>query len=526
MSAIPPKNEATIRAVPPSLRLFLTALAISMPVLLIISAYSLLMTATIALTLSIGLTLAFNWCSRFPQGSAPNHEAPPVTQAQINHLAYHDTLTDLPNRALLTDRVNRALKRSKRNQQIGVLLFFDLDKFKRINDSLGHSIGDLLLQEIAQRLCHTLREEDTISRLGGDEFVVLIENLGAQPERAEQQIQEIADKIRTALGAPYHLDGHELYVTASIGYVTFPRDGESMETLLRHADMAMYQAKQLGRDTLTRFEQHMDAQAAIRMHTENEVRRAMRNNELELYFQPIMGIRDGKMLGAETLLRWNHPEQGLRSPDYFLPQIEDSALMLKLADWVLLTTCQYLAAIEADPELETPDYIAINLSHHQFHQSHFVQRVIQVVEETGVNANHLLFEITETIIMNNPADAKQRILSLRELGISFAIDDFGTGYSSLSHLKQLPADTLKIDKSFLQDISTDPDNAAIVRTILGIADHLGLRAIAEGVEERSQLSFLRDNGCRYYQGYLGRPPLSHQDFLEDLRQSRYLRVVS
>jgi len=447
-------------------------------------------------------------------------------QHQIQHLAYHDTLTDLPNRTLLTDRVNRALKRSHRSRQIGALLFIDLDNFKRINDSLGHSIGDLLLQELAFRLRHGLREEDTISRLGGDEFVILIEQLGTEQEKAEQQIQEIADKVRHLMTQQYELNGHELYVTGSIGYVTFPRDGETMETLLRHADLAMYNAKQTGRDKVTRFTEEMDEQATKRMRVESEVRNAMRNGEMQLYFQPVLRIRDGHMLGAELLLRWIHPEDGEIAPDRFLPQIEDSALMLKLADWVLQEAFSVQAAIAADRSLLRPDYLAVNLSHQQFHQPSFVEQVKRTLELTGADPRRILFEITETIIMNDGNEARARMLALKALGFRFAIDDFGTGYSSLSYLKQLPADTLKIDKSFVQDINNDPDDAAIVKTILGIADHMGMQVIAEGVETYEQLTFLRGNDCSYYQGFLGRPPLNHEQFIEELRQSQRLKVVS
>ena len=444
---------------------------------------------------------------------------------RVLHLAYHDTLTDLPNRTLLTDRVNHALQRSQRSGQHGALLFLDLDNFKRINDSLGHSIGDLLLQELAARLRRTLREEDTISRLGGDEFVVLLEHLGRDPEEADRQVREIARKIRTALAPAYHLNGHELHMTASIGYVAFPRDGQTMETLLRHADLAMYQAKKAGRDTVTCFHPSMDEIATQRMRVENEIRQALQDDHLELYFQPVLRIQDGHILGAEALLRWRHPRDGLILPDRFLPQIEDGALMLTLADWVLERTCQELATIMDTPGMRPPDYIAVNISHQQFHQPDFVSRARNIIEATGADPHHLLFEITETVIMTNAHEARARMLALKELGLRFAIDDFGTGYSSLSYLKQLPADTLKIDRSFVREVTRDPDDAAIVRTVLGIADHMGMQVIAEGVEHREQLHFLREHGCTCYQGFLGRPPLDRQAFREELRLGAQLRLV-
>lgn len=446
-------------------------------------------------------------------------------QNRIRHLAYHDTLTDLPNRTLLGDRVDNAIKRARRNQQIGALLFLDLDNFKRINDSLGHTVGDLLLRELARRLRAGLREEDTVSRLGGDEFVVLIEHLGTDPERAERQVHEIAEKVRGILDEAFDLHGHELHVTGSIGYVTFPRDGETMEILLRHADLAMYQAKKAGRNNVTRFEHAMDEHAAHRLRIESEIRAAMRDGHLQLYFQPVQRIRDGRLQGAEALLRWIHPQDGVITPEHFLPQLEDSALMLHLADWVLREACRCQAQIAHDRELFTPDYIAVNISHQQFHQPDFIERVEYLVGETGADPNRLLFEITETVIMHNTVDASARMLALKQLGFRFAIDDFGTGYSSLSYLKQLPADTLKIDKGFVRNLASDPDDAAIVRTILGIADQMGMGVIAEGVETYDQLDFLRSNDCACYQGYLARPPLPLADFHEELRHSQFLRVV-
>ncbi len=443
----------------------------------------------------------------------------------ILHLAYHDTLTDLPNRTLLHDRVQHALQRSQRSGRSGALLFLDLDKFKRINDSLGHSVGDLLLQALANRLRETLREEDTISRLGGDEFVVLLEALDTDPMGVDGQLVEIGNKIRQALAPAYHLSGHELHVTASIGYVVFPRDGRDMETLMRHADLAMYQAKHAGRDTIVRFEPAMDEVATRRMRTENEIRRALVEDQLSLAYQPILRIRDGRILGAEALLRWQHPEDGEILPDRFLPLLEDSALMLHLAEWILRRACEDLASIAAGAGMLTPDYIAVNIDQQQFHQPAFVEQLRRLLRDTGADPHHLLLELTETVIMSNPTEARERMLELQQLGVRFAIDDFGTGYSSLAYLKQLPADILKIDRGFVEDIARDPDDAAIVRTVLGIADHMGLQVVAEGVERREQLQFLREHGCSSYQGYLGRPPLDLQQFHEELRLGSQLRLV-
>ncbi len=436
---------------------------------------------------------------------------------RIQHLAYHDTLTGLPNRALLTDRVGSALARARRTGQIGALLFLDLDKFKRINDSLGHSVGDELLKELARRLRTTLREEDTVARLGGDEFVVLLEGLGAQQEQAVVKAREIAEKIRGVFVDEYRLDGHELYVTASIGVVTFPHDGDTVDTLLRHADTAMYHAKGAGRDAARVFERGMDEAAISRLRLENELRVGLREQQFELYLQPLLGIRDGRALGAEVLLRWHHPSAGLIAPTEFLPYIENSALMLQLDDWVLLESCRLLGGIQRDPDLQPPECLAINVSHQQFHQPDFVERVKQIVAETGADPGRLQFEITETILIKDTRDSVERMNALKQLGIRFAIDDFGTGYSSLADLRQLPIDTLKIDRSFVRDIATDPNDAAIVRAILSMARHIGLRVIAEGVETREQLQFLREADCTYYQGFLGRPPFPAATFEEELR---------
>ena len=441
---------------------------------------------------------------------------------RIQHLAYHDTLTDLPNRTLLTDRVNRALARARRTHQIGALLFLDLDKFKRINDSLGHSVGDELLKELARRLRRALREEDTVARLGGDEFVVLLEGLGQRQDRAVEKAREIAEKVRGIFVDEYRLDGHELYVTASIGIVTFPHDGDTVDTLLRHADTAMYHAKGAGRDGARVFERRMDEAAISRLRLENELRNGLREGEFELYFQPVLVIRDGHVLGAEALLRWHHPTNGMIAPTEFLPYIENCALMLKLDDWVLLESCRLLGSIQDDPELQAPECLAINISRQQFHQPEFVDRVKEIVDQTGADARRLQFEITETMLIKDAHDSIERMTALKQMGIRFAIDDFGTGYSSLADLRQLPIDTLKIDRSFVRDIASDPNDAAIVRAILSMAKHIGLKVIAEGVETREQLQFLRNADCSYYQGYLGRPPLSADRFREELRFNREL----
>lgn len=445
--------------------------------------------------------------------------------SQVQHLAYHDTLTDLPNRSLLLDRVARALKRCRRKDEAGALLFLDLDNFKRINDSLGHSVGDLLLKQVARRLKAALRDEDTVARLGGDEFVVLIEGLCKDPSAADSGIEEIVRKVRDSLGEPYQLEGRELHVTASIGTVIYPRDGDNADQLLRHADTAMYHAKGAGRDASRQFRPEMDEAAIQRLQIEQDMRQALRNGELLLYYQPVLTLREGRIVGAEALLRWRHPQDGVIAPASFLPQIEESRLMLEVAEWVLWEACRTLAEVQRSAGLTPPTYLAINLSHQEFHQQGLVEKVREIVEETGVDPRLLQFELTETIIIDQVNESIAKIAELRRMGIRFAVDDFGTGYSSLAYLKQLPLDTLKIDQAFVRDLNTDPNDAAIVEAILAMARHLDLTVIAEGVETREQLAFLRSHGCHFYQGYLARPPISELEFREEMNHGSLLRAA-
>ncbi|MCB1923120.1 MAG: bifunctional diguanylate cyclase/phosphodiesterase, partial [Gammaproteobacteria bacterium] len=352
-----------------------------------------------------------------------------------------------------------------------------------------------------------------------DEFVVLLEGLGTEQEAAIGKAREIAEKIRAIFNHEFHLNGHELFVTSSIGIVTFPRDGDSVETLLRHADTAMYHAKGAGRDGAKVFEIAMDEAAMSRLRWENDLRVALREEQFALYLQPVLAIRDGRVIGAEVLVRWHHPSAGIIAPTEFITYIENGSLMLKLDEWVLKQACRLLGEIQRDDELQVPESLAINISHQQFHQVDFVDRVARILESTGADAARLQFDITETVLIKDTDESVSRINALKQLGIRFAIDDFGTGYSSLADLRQLPIDAIKIDRTFVRDIATDPNDAAIVKAILSMAEHIGVTVIAEGVETREQLSFLRDAGCRYYQGYLGRPPLDADTFRDDLRFS-------
>lgn len=447
---------------------------------------------------------------------ARDDEESEQARQHMERLAYHDTLTGLPNRALLTDRINHALARARRTSRSGALLFLDLDKFKRINDSLGHAVGDALLKGLATRLQQTLREEDTIARLGGDEFVVLLESLGSRSDEAIDMAQEIAEKLRQSFNRPFVVKGHELYVTSSIGIVTFPHDGNDVDTLLRHADTAMYHAKGSGRDSAHLFERRMDEVAMSRLRYEQDLRKGLVEGQFALHFQPVQAICDRQPLGAEALLRWHHPTRGLIAPSEFLPYIENSALMLQLSQWVLHEACRIVGELQNDPDIDAPKCIGINIGHQQFEQPDFVEQVRATLTATGADPSRLQIEITETLLIRDDKAAVERMRSLRELGVHFALDDFGTGYSSLSDLRRLPIETLKIDRSLVRDVAIDAHDEAIVRAILSMADHIGLKVVAEGVETREQLKLLRDARCTYYQGFLGRPPVDAETFREEL----------
>jgi diguanylate cyclase (GGDEF)-like protein/PAS domain S-box-containing protein len=439
-----------------------------------------------------------------------------LAESRIQHLAYHDTLTDLPNRSLFKDRMKVALARARRSGDLGALLFLDLDNFKRINDTLGHSVGDRLLQIVAQRLTGTLRAEDTVARLGGDEFVILIERLGRDTPVIQERLQEIAAKIREVLARPCRLEEHELYVTSSIGIVTFPTDGADVDELLRHADVAMYEAKGSGRDAAKIFSEDMHRGAMARLEAEEGLRHALQDGRLALHYQPIMTVRDGRMIGAEAFLRWQQDDGSWLTPTQFLPQIEDPALLVRVSDWVLNRALATIAELQRTSGLEPPFYIAINLSNQQFRQADFPARVRELLEQTGADPNLVLFDITEKALDSEPLRAGERVRELRDLGIRFAIDDFGTGFSSLVKLKGLPVDALKIDRGFIHNVSGNASDEAIVDAVLSLARHFGLDAIAEGVESREQAVFLRDRGCEFYQGMLARPPLTEQAFSQEI----------
>ena len=432
-------------------------------------------------------------------------------EARIQHLAFYDALTELPNRRLLLDRLEQNISRARRYGHFGAMLFLDLDRFKNINDSLGHPIGDALLKEVSQRLLLDLRAEDTVSRLGGDEFVMLLSDLGSDEPNAAALAQQKAENIKMKLAEKYFVDGHELHITPSIGVAMFPAKGseETGNDILRYADTAMYKAKDDGRDTIRFFLPSMQAAADSRLAVEKELRYALERNELCLYFQPQVN-GEGKILGAETLARWQHPEKGFISPATFIPIAEATGLILPIGEWVLKTACEHLKAW-SDAGL-TIHHLAVNVSPRQFRQPNFVSQVEKILEQTGANPAQLGLELTEGMVIDNIHDTIKKMEALKKLGIELSIDDFGTGYSSLAYLQKMPLDILKIDQSFVRDIETDSNDAAIVDTIISMANHLNLKVIAEGVETRYELDFLQEKGCPLYQGYLFSKPVANDQF--------------
>lgn len=421
-------------------------------------------------------------------------------EAKIEYQAYYDILTDLPNRSLLLDRLELALSRSRRHGYTGALLLIDLDRFKTINDSLGHSVGDQLLCEVSRRLKGVLGEGDTVARIGGDEFVVLLANLGQNGSETKREVQAIAERIMQILSFPILIRDHELYITPSIGITLFPMQEEDGDAVLKHSDTAMYRAKSSGRNTIRFFLPDMQAEADERLGLEKDLRLAIAHNQLRLYFQPQIDS-DGSVCGAEGLLRWEHPEHGMIMPDRFIPVAEETGLILPIGDWVLRTACRLITRWSDDHFGTLLRHIAINVSPWQFRQPDFPERVERILADTGADPRLLGLELTEGVVIDNVADTVEKMASFKALGVKISIDDFGTGYSSLAYLKKLPLDILKIDRSFVEELQEDESNAAIVETIIAMADHLGLEVIAEGVETETQLKFLQEKGCGRYQGY-------------------------
>lgn len=424
---------------------------------------------------------------------------------KMTYLAEHDYLTDLPNRLLLTDRITQAISAAKRRDSKLAILFFDIDHFKRVNDTLGHEVGDQLLKVMSKKLQMCIRASDTLSRQGGDEFVVLLPELNDDTVPAE-----IAQKILSAIKDPINIANHELYITASIGIAVYPDDGDSVDVLTRHADAAMYHAKNSGRNNYQFFTKEMSARVAAQLTMENSLQKAISNNELLLFYQPKVSIKTGKIIGAEALIRWSHPEWGLMMPDRFIKIAEESGLIKGIGHWVLREACTQNKKWQDAGLPEIP--IAINVSVVELHHAHFTQEVMKVLLQTGLQPYNLELEVTESVAFQSEATVIHDLNKLKEMGVRLSVDDFGTGYSSLSYLKLLPVNTIKIDKSFIRDIQIDINDAAIVTAIIKMSQSLGLTVIAEGVETQAQLEFLKSHDCDEMQGYLFSRPLPADEF--------------
>ena len=427
-----------------------------------------------------------------------------AAEEQITKLAFYDQLTGLPNRRLLMDRLENALTASERHHRHGALIFVDLDHFKTINDTLGHSRGDLLLVEVAKRLSACLREGDTIARLGGDEFVVMLQDLCEDAAAAAAQAEGVGRHMLSELNRSYVLDGRTIHSTASLGVALFADRQVDIDELLKQADMSMYEAKDMGRNTLRFFEPKMQAAVTARAALETGLRTALAQEQFVLHYQ-IQVSGDGQPTGAEALVRWQHPERGLVAPAEFIGLAEETGLILPLGQWVLETACAQLALWGAQAATEHLT-MAVNVSARQFHQSHFVDSVQAALQRSGANPHRLKLELTESLLVNKVDDVIAKMVALKALGIGFSLDDFGTGYSSLSYLKRLPLGQLKIDPSFVRDLMSDFNDPVIARAIVALGHSLGLQVIAEGVETAAQRDMLASVGCDAYQGYhFGRP---------------------
>ncbi len=466
-----------------------------------------------------------SWCTerltlsavKDPQGRVTHHVGWLVditrqreTESKAERLANFDALTDLPNRTLLRDRLAHAISGAARSGEYCALLFLDLDHFKKVNDTIGHQAGDQLLLQAAHRMRQTVREADTVARFGGDEFVVVLEGLGRDAREAAVRAGRIADKLLLSLGGVYELEGHDFYCTASIGATLFDGHSDSAEVILRHADLAMYRAKQDGRNALRFFEQRMQVELARRTTLESELRVAIERRQFALHYQPQFD-RQGRVIGAEALVRWNHPTRGLLLPGEFIALAEETGTIVALGQWVLDEACAQAAAWAATPRAGSL-VVAVNASARQFAQADFVDGVLASVRESGVPASCLKIELTESTVLDNVADAFDKMRALKAHGVSFSMDDFGTGSSSLSYLTRLPLDQLKIDKSFVDDLPHDAQDAMVAQTIIAMGKGLGLNVVAEGVETEAQWAFLMHHGCDAFQGYHFGRPMAASDF--------------
>ena len=433
-------------------------------------------------------------------------------ESQIEYLAYHDDLTDLANRRLLHDRLYQNIAACKRHSEFGAVLLLDLDRFKDLNDSLGHSVGDEILRQVSSRLKVMMRDEDTVARLGGDEFVVVLSSVGEDISTIGLRVQAIAEKIRISLSQPYKLKDGQCHINVSIGISLFPEESEDIDDILKHADTALYRAKAQGRNTVCFYQPSMQLEVDSRLAIGNGLRSAIKNNEFVLHYQPLVNDR-GELLGAEALIRWNHPEQGMIYPDKFISVAEDNGMILEIGQWVIKEAAEQVAEWKKAGICKQERFrLAVNVSPRQFRQQGFVAQVLRVFEQTDIAPECIELEVTENMLMDGLNEVVDKMDKLRTHGIRISIDDFGTGYSSLAYLKKLPLDQLKIDQSFIRDITSDNNDAVVVETIIAMASHLGLSVIAEGVENQQQMDFLIEKGCKSFQGFYFSRALSAEDF--------------
>jgi len=444
-----------------------------------------------------------------------------TSEEEIKKLAFYDSLTHLPNRRLLLDRLRQALVFQSRTGRTGALLFIDLDNFKTLNDTLGHNIGDLLLQQVAKRLELCVREGDTVARLGGDEFVVMLENLSEQSLEAAAQTEAVGNKILASLNQPYLLDEHEHHNTPSIGATLFSDNSQSIDELMKQADIAMYQSKKAGRNTLRFYDPLMQKSVNIRASLESKLRNALENNQFQLFYQVQVGDLQSdysyRLLGAEVLIRWVHPVLGLISPAEFIPLVEETGMILPIGRWVLETACAQLKLWQGS-ELTRNLLLSVNVSAQQFRQNNFAEQLIEIMNSHAINPQLLKLELTESLMLEDVESTIAIMFKLHQTGVRFSLDDFGTGYSSLQYLKRLPLNQLKIDQSFVRDISTDSSDRAIVRTIIAMAHSLKLEVIAEGVDTEEQLQLLTNKGCTHFQGFLFGKPMPIEQFEQTIKQ--------
>lgn len=427
-------------------------------------------------------------------------------EAKAHTMALHDDLTGLPNRYLMRDRLVHALSSKQAQPGYGAVLMLDLDHFKEVNDTLGHASGDMLLEQATVRLINTVRQTDTVSRFGGDEFVIILEYVGSDLEKALKNTKNISETIREKLAEPYLLCGHQLEVTPSVGVVLFNSEHDEPEELIKQADIALYSAKDSGRNQVRFFDPLLQEEAIERALLVRDLRQAIERKELVLFYQPVVDAQKN-IIGVEALLRWFHPKYGLVPPDKFIPLAEKSGLILPIGEWVLTTACQQLVEWQQDSQRKHWR-VAVNVSAKQLGHDDFVETVRNTVITTGAPADQLSIELTESVLQENIDGTVDKMGALRQLGVRFSLDDFGTGYSSLSYLKRLPIDNLKIDKSFVKDIFNDPSDADIIRTIIALAKNLEVAVVAEGVETVEQFEWLLENECTYFQGYLFSRPLN------------------